>query len=106
MLFKEAYKYLTNIKGKSLNLKELNNFVAQTEQFECPVDGYLLTDCIVNNSYCSFNSFADDKGNVIAIDISFDNINELHIIKEMSWNTIDECNKFIIQVIAVDLLSY
>lgn len=105
MLFKEAYKYLTNIKGEILNIKELNNIVVQTEQFEDPVDGYLLTECIVDNRYCSFNSFADDKGNVISIDISFNDIKDLQTIKEMSWNTIDECDKFIVQVLDVNLYS-
>ncbi|NFA43448.1 hypothetical protein EXM65_12900 [Clostridium botulinum] len=105
MLFKKAYKYLATLKGSILTIKELNDTISQTEQFQDPVDGYLLTDCIVDNKYCSFNSFADDKGNVILIDISFNDVKDFETIKEMSWDNIDECDNFIVQVTDVTLYN-
>ncbi|WP_252249164.1 hypothetical protein [Clostridium sp. VAP23] len=98
MLYKDAYKYLVNIKGKSMTIEELNYIICQTEQFESPIDGYLLTDCIIQDKkYCSFNSYTYNN-TVINIDISFEKIEDFNLIKEMSWNDINECNKIKIKV--------
>ncbi|MBY7009294.1 hypothetical protein FDC58_14815 [Clostridium botulinum] len=100
MSFEDAYKYLIDkLKGKNITLGELNNEIAKTEKFDY-IDGGILADCIIeenNKKYCSFNSYANNN-QVISIDIEFQKMSDLKIIKEMLWNNINECNNFMVRV--------
>lgn len=100
MLYEDAYKYLVKIKNKEMTIEELNNQISQTEQFE-KFDGGSLADCIIkekDKEYCCFNSYTNNKNQVIAIDIEFKKVSDFKIIKEMLWDDVNECNDIAIIV--------
>ena len=107
MTFNQAYQFLKgNISKKIITIKELDQIICSTKQFEPTIDGYLLTDCIIpGKELCSFNSYVNSAGTkVIAIDITFEKKEDFNNVKEMSWDSLG-CNNMRVMVEKVYLYS-
>jgi hypothetical protein len=103
MDFLEAIDYLKeNAENKTMTIKLLNKAVQKTELFPDIVNCYFLSDCIYDTNKCIFNSI-EYNNEVINIELTFLDIKDFEVIKNMSWKNEVDCNNIKIKINCIDL---